>query len=329
MEPILMELKPAFKLSLIFLLTAAPASVVLAQPYDVTPCTFSGFTIGVGLGATTLMSNLNSTTDGASNLPAIEIPNENALLALNPTPGNSINNYAKGDIYKYGAMGNIFVGYGYVFDNHAYLGGELGLNILGANDATLKNTSTTNTTVTSTNFEDFPGIFGTANYANSLSTKTTATRDSIEPFLDLKLGFLMTPTSLVYLRGGINYNTFKVKTEGSFNAAGNSSWTSIADGSGSSSASTSSAFTASHKKSQIGYRAGVGMEVMVTPNFGVGADYVYSFYRTVKANSNTSSSDVACDVLEGCQVVGANMTNTSKANLSDQQVTAQLIYHFG
>ncbi|VVC74774.1 hypothetical protein AQUSIP_00460 [Aquicella siphonis] len=322
-----MELKPTFKLSLIFLLAAAPASMVLAQPSDASPCSFSGFTLGVGLGATTLMSDLSSTTAGVSELPAIDIIIP-ALAPLNPTPGNTVNNYARANTYKYGVMGNIFVGYGYVFDNHAYLGGELGLNFLGANDATLKNTTTTNTTMTVT--DSGQEAFGTGNYANSLFTKTKATRNSVEPFLDLKAGFLITPTALVYLRGGINYNTFKVKTEGSFNAAGNTSY-SYNDGieTGASSTSTTSAFTASRKKSEIGYRAGIGMEVMVTPAFGVGADYVYSFYRTVKASSNTSSSDVACDIYEGCQVVGANMTNSSKANLSDQQVTAQLIYHFG
>ena len=50
-----------------------------------------------------------------------------------------------------------------------------------------------------------------------------------------------------------------------------------------------------------------------------------------KVNTSTSGlgSDVACDAIEGCQTVSSNMTQSSSTNVDDQEVMAQLIYHFG
>ncbi|MBX3708484.1 MAG: outer membrane beta-barrel protein [Gammaproteobacteria bacterium] len=326
-----MELKSPFKLSLIFLLATAPTSIALAKAYDLTPCSFSGFTVGLGLGATTLMTDITSHANLASETPSFDVlpPPPGLYHLATPTSGNSVSNYSKGNIYRYGAMAKLFVGYGNVFDNHAYLGAELGVNFFGANDATLRNTAAHNTTVSSTDSQ-LPA-YGEAQLNTALSSRTKITRNAVEPLLDLKLGFLMTPTALAYIRGGINYNTIRVKTNSSYQADGAVENTlDPEEPNFPLTATASSSFENSRKKSSVGYRAGIGMEVMITPEFGVGADYVYTFYRNVNTNTaNHAGNDVACDAYEGCQVVAADQSNSTRTRLSDQQVLAQLIYHFG
>lgn len=311
-----MELKSSFKLSLIFLLVSAPASVALAE---CGVCTFSGFTAGVGLGASTFMSNTTHNVELVS-FDTIDLPD-----LIEPT-GNVYTNYASANIYKYGPMGALFVGYGNVFDNHTYLGAELGLNLLGSNETSLRASPTSAPTITSTNGNN--GVFSFATYNSSLSSHTKITRNTVEPFLDIKAGWLITPTALVYLRGGINYNSFKTKTSTDFAVTGHSEFTS-AGSTTITDASASATLSSSNKKSNIGFRAGIGGEVMVTPELGVGADYVYSFYKNINTTTSGDATDVSCDAQEGCIVVPATIANNTKAKLSDQQVMAQLIYHFG
>ncbi len=325
-----------FKLSLISLLVATPA-VSMAYA-DLTPCTFSGWTIGLGLGASTFMADTRSSTDIVSDPGDFEIIPDNALAAVQPSftfPGNSASIATKAHLYQYGVMGNLFVGYGSVLDNHAYWGAELGLNAFGARETSLKN-SANNTAAIQVHdiFIGPPFAFeGVTTYQNSLASNTQVSRSAIEPYLDLKLGFLMTPTSLVYVKGGINYNTLKVKTNANHQVVANMVWGEI-DGpippfSVTDSGVASSAIESSKSKSEIGYRAGIGGEVLITPEFGVAAEYIYSFYPKTKKAVNGIASDVSCDALEGCQVVDASISNNSKTTFSDQQVMAKLIYHFG
>lgn len=319
-----MELKSSFKLSLIFLLVSAPTSLAFA--YADSPCTFCGFTAGLGVGATTFMTNITSNTDVASDGIFLD-------TTLGTAPGNLYNNYAAGNVYKYGPMGALFVGYGLVFDNHTYLGAELGVNFLGANETSLRDNPTVTSTSTIFSFGTQTGFM---TYNAALMTKTKVTRDSLEPFLDVKAGMLITPTALVYLRGGINYNSLKIKSHSSFNVTGLAtenirSGEELATGT----ATTAFNFNNSHTESVIGFRAGVGGEVMVTPEIGVGADYIYSFYKNINTSASGVGTDVTCNLSNNgnipatCTVIPATVANSAKAKLSDQQVMAQFIYHFG
>jgi opacity protein-like surface antigen len=225
-------------------------------------------------------------------------------------------------------MGRLFIGYGQVFDNHSYVGAELGLNIFGADDAVLHDHTSDSRVITA---QDINGNIGAADINSSLTTRTRVTRNTVEPTLDLKLGFLMTPTTLVFLRGGLNYNNIKIQNYAAYVASG----LILPEVSGAShlyplSASTiATPLRRTHNNGAVGYRAGVGMEVMVTPQLGVSADYVYSWYRNTTAKISGPGSDVACDVLEGCLVTTATQSAHAKVQTDDQQVLAQLIYHFG
>jgi opacity protein-like surface antigen len=256
------------------------------------------------------------------------IVSDPAPLEVLAPPGNLFNNSVGGNPYKYGAMGALFVGYGMVFDNHSYLGAELGVNFLGANETKLRSTSTntvTGTTALPPLFEEF------TSYTSTATTQTKVTRNNVEPFLDIKAGFLVTPTALVYLRGGINYNSLKTKSNSSFNITGVTAFDDPGEDSGSDIASAASSLSSTHKKNTVGFRLGIGGEVMVTPEFGIGADYVYSWYKKLNTSASGLGSSVICDEFLGpvCTVVPASVETSTNVKLSDQQVMAQFIYHMG
>src|SRR5690242_12769432 len=102
-----MDLKSLFKFSLVCALTTAP--IAHAQPCN--PCNFNGFSLGLGLGASTFMNNLTLNTDGSSDLfvPIIPIGLASTLTA---TVGNTVSLHENPNLYKYGPMGTLFVGYG-------------------------------------------------------------------------------------------------------------------------------------------------------------------------------------------------------------------------
>jgi opacity protein-like surface antigen len=323
-----MEMKSLFKASALSLLIASPMAMA-QQVY--TPCTFCGFTLGLGVGATTMMTNGSGSTDVT----------DPGLLALLISPGlttqppliNTVSTSTDAKTYRYGPMASLFVGYGLVFENYGYLGAELGVNFLGAS-STSTNHNTSVSTVTAGIFDIATGVVAVEGIQNrSIDVKTKVTRNSVEPFLDLKIGFLSTPTVLVYARGGINYNKLNVKQE--TNYAGSDSFTftaNIATLQPTTTTTTSNTvFSESHSdsKSAVGWRAGVGLEYMVTPNFGVGGDYIYSFYPRVKSTVTHDITQVVCDSLLGCTTAVGSQTSTVSARVNDQQVQAQFIYHFG
>src|SRR5262245_10024413 len=138
-----MELKSPLKLSLIFILVAAPTAVALAQTNPNCPiCNFNGFSVGVGLGATTFMTDPKANADviGNHTLTIIPpLPTPPTLIPSPPTFGNQITNSVSTKNYRYGGMGALYVGWGYVNQatNYIYFGAELGINVLGATHTNL------------------------------------------------------------------------------------------------------------------------------------------------------------------------------------------------
>lgn len=315
-----MEFKKAFKLSTIFLLATAPA-LVLAQGQSITPCSFCGWTIGAGLGVTTFMSDMKSTSSVSSDIINEPIDDGIFIQPAELDHNYSVATHANANVYRYNAMGNLFVGYGRVFPNYIYLGSELGMNIFGANETELPHS------VSTANFASDNGTV-VFNVNKSLNSKTKVERNSVEPFLDIKFGFLTTPTAMVYLRGGINYNDIKLKQQSTFQATG-SGFDIFLTQPPLDEVSTNYTITNKDSRSAIGYRLGAGTEFLVTPSMGIGFDYVYSFYPKVKSTVSGTGTDVACYFLEGCVATPGIYSAESKATVSDQEVMAKLIYHFG
>jgi opacity protein-like surface antigen len=321
-----MEMQSSFKLSLALLLLSLPAASALAAPvaakhvkdyketavaFAAQKLSFAGWSAGLGLGLNTFMVNTTAT----STVTATESP-----FISGGVPGSIFNNYGRANIYKFGPMGNLFFGYGYMNDIY-YIGMNAGVNILGANSANLNQASNSNITTTSTD-----GNLSVLYTINNLQTSTKVSRGWAEPFLDLKIGGLITPETLAYVIGGISFNRATVKSSSTYVSNGSID-TIFGPPPAVIAASSTSSFGYSENKNMWGLRVGAGMEVLLTQSFGVAADYIYSFYPNYNSSFSGTGSSVTCDAVGGCIVIPATVTNNTKTVLSDQQVMAKFIYH--
>lgn len=301
-----MELKSGFKLSLLFLAIASPAAPVLAASPSCPLCSFAGLSVGTGLGVDAFMGTISTSSGGG-------------FTNLDPTQNT----------YKLGAVGSIFLGYGYVSQEYMYVGAEVGASFYGSNRTSLKKQSATDMYVDDDAFgDDVERVL----YNNNLDVQTRTTRSAVEPFLDLKIGRLMAPNLLAYLRGGISYNTMTMTSDSSYLASGKLiTFGEFGDDPRTVLSANTVGSSLNHAKKDhlLGARLGGGFEYMVTPNFGIASDYVYTFYQNIKSSGLSEGKDVACDFGPGtCEVFFFDFTNTSRAKMSDQRVTAEMIYHF-
>lgn len=286
-----MFLKNTSRTSLICLLASYPFVNALAYDGPIpSRYAFNGPTVGVGIGANTFMTNLS----------------QDYILS-----GMSSAFYDNNHMYSYGIMGNILAGYGNVFPSGFYLGTELGLNIFQPTQTSFRYAAQATSTIIN-------GIPVAVSQASVVST-TQVKRNALEPTLDIKMGGLVAPNVLAFLRGGINYNNLEIKSQSLYQSQ--SLIPPVV--------STSSLFTTSQSKKSVGLRGGLGMEYMVTSRLGVSANYIYTFYRNVNTNASGTINAVACDVFEGCVASSAAAEETHKARMNDQQVLLELIYHIG
>ncbi len=314
-----MESLSISKLSLALLLITCPAASVYAAaaapvrhvdyknmamvPVEVSG--FNGWSVGGGLGV-----NTTSVSSSVTNTSlAVDSP------FLSGVPGSSFNTYARNQNFKFGPMGSLFAGYGYLRDIY-YVGVNAGINIIGARTLQSSQFSRANDTITDTN------LISAIYYESVMQTTTKVTRGWAEPFLDIKIGGLITPQTLAYGILGVSYNTLNIKSSSRFNTTGEVLAAPPA-------VSSTSSYGYQTNKSFFGLRLGAGMEVLLTERVGVGADYVYSFYPKYTTSTSATLNSVACDTEEGCAVVTSTMNNYTKTSMNDQQVMAKVTYHLG
>ena len=219
--------------------------------------------------------------------------------------------------FQYGFAGNLALGYGFFLKNPLYLGTELGITFLG----NTKNKSSSSAAA-STNVND--AIFSRSSLVNdAISTQSAVNENSVVPYFDLKPGIVISPQTWLYGRVGINYNRIKVKTNTQYNSSGGD----IAGSAEPAFTSEYSAFSASSKRSAPGLRTGLGIDYLVSKNFGISANYIYSYYNSLKTNGSSTSKQLACDTIEGCPAVDGVFTTTGTTKASDSQVLLELIYH--
>ena len=202
-------------------------------------------------------------------------------------------------------------------------GEELGLSIVGAQKISTSNNNE-NTTITTQNQNSV--IEKTISINNALSTVTHVSKNTLIPMFDIKPGFFISPNLLFYGRVGAAYNQFKITSTSYFQSSGsliNSSNVDLG------SANVTSTLVSSHKKTQIGLRTGLGFEYLITPQVGLGANYLYTSYHKLESQAHTMSNQVACDSYEGCSSNGnGQMKITNRASVSEQDIMLQLLYHF-
>lgn len=288
-----MILKNKFNASLFFLALSSVSFHLQARD------PFGGWTGGVGVGATTFQS-------------------KNSYNAFVGNESYGANNHD----YRYNAMASVFLGKNWVSPEMYLVGLELGVNFLGADEINYSANNQTSVTTIATTLE---GASGRSTYNNSLNSDYTLSRNSVEPYLDLKLGLLFSPESLFFIRAGIEYNELEFEASGLYSAAGRNI---ITRGDGNSnSIGIFSGFDVKKERDKIGLRAGAGLEYLISPAWSLGANYIFTFYPHIHLNNVTNANDVACDVLEGCVIESTQFVSNASAKPYDQQAMLQLIYH--
>ncbi len=226
--------------------------------------------------------------------------------------------------YQFGFMGDLAVGYGRRISNPFYLGSEAGVIFFGTRKTSSSNT-TSNTTIVTETFRAEDPPFETAVINHVLSSSLTVSGNVIVPYLDLKPGLLISESSFLFGRIGVDYNQIKVRAVSNYGSTGIVVATTERDAVGT---STSATLSATHKKQLAGLRTGLGFEYLLTDNIGLSANYIYAFYNTFSTSASGSSSQVACDIYEGCPVNSdGTYSATGRSKMSNQQVLLELNYH--
>ncbi|HRE32123.1 MAG TPA: hypothetical protein PLD88_09145 [Candidatus Berkiella sp.] len=297
-----MTFKSSLKLSLLIALASSSSLIradneVISNPYI---NRLEGLNMGASVGGTSFFANKLK---------------HNTQVGTLISAGNN-------QVYNSGMMANIFLGNNWISSNGYFTGVELGFNLFGENELTMRDSANVNATVLATAV--IPEDSGSVTLNDMLATQTKITRHFLEPYFDVKLGFLPRPDALLYLRGGINYNQLAIRNNVSYNVADSA----LNFGNGNS-LNTNSAISVKTHRDKIGFRVGTGMEYLITPQIGLGANYVYTLYARISNNNTATVPVVVCDALESCVISDDTAETNSNTRVHDQEAMIQLIYHFG
>jgi opacity protein-like surface antigen len=182
-----------------------------------------------------------------------------------------------------------FLGYGHVFNQHYYLGGEIfgtftNLDAKG-NDS---------------NLNLLPGIL------DSVNVKYSDVETKYSFGGDIRLGYLFTPRTLAYVLVGADYGNFEV-TPLEISGFGH------IDGK-----------YGKFNKHELGLMPGLGIETMITDHLSLRAQYTYSMYQKF---SHTDTL-IDQDILDWLYPLNINLKNKSKVNLNRGLFTLNLSYIF-
>jgi len=223
-----------FGVSLILSFSALAGGIFeapIAKPY------FDGFYLGIGGGVV----SSTAVVDGAVN-GYVHMPDGNDFVKFNGSHS--------ADFGKHGLNANIFVGFGKTLKSSFYLGGELYGNyftprIKGSYDYMVKNGMTVD--------NQYPA-------SGSAKIKSPYSYGG-----DLRIGYLFTPKTMIYVLFGLDYAKFDVENEMAAGAVigGNNFVTNISD---------------KFSKYLLGYMPGIGIETALAKHLSFRAQYTYTFY---------------------------------------------------
>lgn len=260
----------------------------------------SGVILGVGAGATamtyysTFSANLNDV----------------ALAESNQT-------------VRFGGMVNALIGYGKKLWDPFYFGAELGLNVMGIKQSSVLNQIQASTTVN----DDSTFLPTTITKEVTFSAGQKLSFNRVIPYLDLKPGVLLAQNVLAFARIGLNYNHTKLSVKAPYTVAATLSRTS-----GSSVRTTEVAegsLVYARSENRPGFRAGLGLEYLLTEHLGVTANYVYLVYHTQHLGGAGSGDSVSCSFLKGCTLSSAGFYSVNASTrVRYEEAFLQLIYHF-
>ncbi len=205
------------------------------------PTDFKGPYLGVGMGGSFPLYDTQVNTRITARLPYLAEVSGNGSLSSN------------------NAFGNIFLGYGFVF-NSFYMAPEVYFSAGRRPQADL----------TTQALNSLPNEL--------LSTYTMAKLNAWEAGIDGRFGWMATPSSLLFMRLGAAFNNMTLS----------SNTTTYTDGTV---VPQTKLLNYSGSKALVGFRAGAGIEQKITSHLSVRADYVYTYYGNLSImGSNYSAS---------------------------------------
>ncbi len=198
------------------------------------------------------------------------------FVSVSPAAGGATQNYNNTSGKMAGLFG-VFAGYGMVVGQGAYVGGE----VYGGLDTTKV-----------TPYDDSGSTINGYH-------KTTVKRTNFYG-LAARVGFMVTPSTLAYIRLGVEAG--KWTTQVTPNAAAITA-NPLAGESAENVASN--AVAVSKTKNSINFAPGLGMEVSVNKNLFLRAEYSYLFGPSITAVQNTQYVDQTC-------INGSSLNHTAK-----------------
>ncbi len=202
-----------------------------------------------------------------------------------------------------GFMGQVQLGYAYI--NDWFFGA---LEISG-NGSTGSNGMDQDDAYSEYNNADYEGTFGL------LRSDIDVELNSWEPVVDLKIGFKVTPNSLLYARVGAAFNEITVKSKLNLELDYYFDEQVL------------SSYESTKSDSVVGLRLGVGAEQRFSENLAVSLDYVYTDYGSVDVSSagNAASWD---DIHDQIIYVEDGLQSDSEVNVKRNVVMLGMNYYF-
>jgi opacity protein-like surface antigen len=210
--------------------------------------------------------------------------------------------------------GGLFVGYGKVLNNSKfYVGGEAYARY--AHDTT--HTTTTQNELFYVGGEDVDpenAPTASADMSSSIDVKSDWSYGAA-----LKLGYVVTPKTMIYVLLGAEYSKFKVDASHSLDDATEFPTTDVDFG--------GLTDSYSYDENKVAFVPGVGIETMLTDKLSLKAEYTYADYGSIVSKTHEGSYEV--DVTDPT-IVTANVNTHAedKVDLKRGLFSLGLAYHF-
>lgn len=226
--------------------------------YDIKPIPtkpfFAGPYLGIGIGA--VDSHVDVTSESNNDYIEMQVP----------TPFKYSFTTAHGfNISKYGFDGDIFAGYGIVLNQslRLFYFDYLGVELFGHYfSPALKG------------YSHQTGSLSSVEQLNFVTDLTTKVENPFSFGGDIRIGCLVSPTTMAYILFGLDYSQFKVKSK---------STVSLTD-------APDESITDNFNKWKLGYMPGIGIERRLSNHASLRVQYTYTFYPSF--NHTKTSSDM-------------------------------------
>jgi opacity protein-like surface antigen len=250
---------------------------------------FDGLYVGIGAG-------VNYTTADAS----ANSLNEFSFFSVDPIQVEDVLSAPRNlnsDLGQPNAAGEIFVGYGRTTSiksdhNNFYLGVEL-----FGKYTPISMDSSVNGSVTSELPTQLVSVGGSS-ISEELSNNYSVGGD-------LRIGYMFTPKTMVYILAGIEAGDFDYNVDSSISYSTASNPDLV----------HSSHFSDEASQLKFGFMPGVGIETMISDNFSLRAQYAYTFFGDVAFN-NSNHRDFKLDREAGGVILLHNTTSGEAENIS-------------